>query len=231
MSRTERLLQLMQVLRARRHPASGATLAAELGISLRSLYRDIASLKAQGARIDGEAGVGYLLRPGFTLPPLMFTPDEIEALALGARWVTERGDAGLVGAAHHALAKIGAVLPAELRLELETSALLVGPGPGVAAPADVGTMALLRSAIRHERKLELCYLDLKEQETQRLVWPFALGYFERVRVLVAWCELRQGLRHFRVDRILQITPLPARYPLRRQALLGAWRQEQGIAEP
>ena len=219
----------MQVLRAHRHPVSGAALAAELGVSLRSLYRDIASLKAQGARIDGAAGVGYLLRPGFTLPPLMFSEEEIEALALGARWVADRGDAGLGEAVRNALAKIGAVLPAERRMELETSPLLVGPGATL--PAGDLELPLIRAAIRAERKLDIVYRDLKDRESARTLWPFALGYFDRVRVMVAWCELRREFRHFRVDRVLQIKLTESRYPRRRLALLKAWRQEQGLAEP
>lgn len=230
MSRAERLLQLMQVLRAHRHAVSGAALAAELDISLRTLYRDIASLRAQGARIDGEAGVGYVLRAGFTLPPLMFTPEEIEALAFGARWVAARGDAGLNEGAQQALAKIGAVLPAGLRLELDTSALLVGPSTGAAEFADAEAMALLRTAIRNESKIDIEYTDLKNRLTRRTVWPFALGYFEQVRILVGWCELRQGFRHFRVDRIARPALTSECYPRRRQALLREWRQEQGIEE-
>src|SRR5215472_5836791 len=119
MSRAERLLDLMQALRLRRRPVAGQALAAELGVSLRTLYRDIAALQAQGAWIEGEAGLGYVLRPGFMLPPLMFSEDEIAALVLGSRWVAERGDAELALAARHALAKIAAVLPADLRPELD----------------------------------------------------------------------------------------------------------------
>src|SRR5262245_23635780 len=107
MSRAQRLLDLIQVLRRHRFPVRGAALARELGVSLRTLYRDIEALKAQGARIDGEAGVGYVLRPGFMLPPLMFSEDEIEALVLGSRWVASRADAPLGKAARNALAKIG----------------------------------------------------------------------------------------------------------------------------
>src|SRR5664279_6049005 len=121
MSRAERLLQLVQILRRHRRPVSGAHLSAELGISLRTLYRDIASLQAQGAGIEGEAGVGYVLRPGFMLPPLMFSEDEIAALVLGSRWVVARTDDALSRAARNALAKIAAVLPADLAASLETS--------------------------------------------------------------------------------------------------------------
>ena len=205
---------------------SGAALAAELGISLRTLYRDIGSLQAQGARIDGEAGLGYVLRPGFTLPPLMFSEDEIEALVLGARWVAGRADTQLGHAARNALAKIAAVLPADLRDDLDAAALLVGPGEPIAS-GDV-ELAVIRRAIRSEHKLAITYRDLQETETQRTIWPFALAFFERVRVVVAWCELRQTFRHFRADRIVALTPSETRYPRRRQALLKEWREIEGI---
>src|SRR4051812_49651644 len=123
----------MQSLRRRRYPVSGQELAQENGISLRTLYRDIASLQAQGARIDGEPGVGYILRPGFMLPPLMFSEDEIEALVLGSRWVSERGDSRLGDAARNALAKIAAVLPADLRDSLDATSLLVSRAEPIAA--------------------------------------------------------------------------------------------------
>jgi predicted DNA-binding transcriptional regulator YafY len=123
MSRAQRLLDLIQLLRGYRHPVSGAVLAEALGISLRTLYRDIETLNAQGAHIDGEPGVGYVLRPGFMLPPLMFSEEEIEAIVLGSRWVADRTDAALSGAARSALAKISAVLPADLKDSLDN----VGP--------------------------------------------------------------------------------------------------------
>ena len=230
MSRAERLLQLMQCLRCHRLPVSGAALAAELGISLRTLYRDIASLQAQGARIDGEAGVGYVLRPGFLLPPLMFSEEEIEALVLGSRWVAERTDSRLADAARNALARIAAVLPADLRQQLDTGALLVGPADAAPVP-DSETLATLRRAIRLERKLDFRYIDLMGRKSQRCVWPFALGFFDRARVLAAWCETRQEFRHFRADRIAALTVSEERYPRRRQALLKDWRQVEGITPP
>src|SRR5258707_9367578 len=127
MSRAERLLDLIQILRRHRQPVSGQALADELDISLRTLYRDIASLQGQGAGIEGEAGVGYILKPGFMLPPLMFSEEEIEALVLGGRWVARRTDEPLGKAARNALAKIAAVLPDDLKRGLETSTLLIGP--------------------------------------------------------------------------------------------------------
>ena len=229
MSRTERLFDLLQALRRHRRPVSGQALADEVGISIRTLYRDIATLQAQGARIDGEPGVGYVLRPGFLLPPLMFSDDEIEALVLGSRWVADRADARLGEAARGALAKIGAVLPPELRHDLDTSALLVGPGaPLAAGDANLPT---IRRAIRNERKLDITYRDLRERTTTRTVWPFALAFFDRVRMMVAWCELRDGYRHFRTDRVTALTWTDSRYPRRRQALLKEWRALEQIPAP
>jgi predicted DNA-binding transcriptional regulator YafY len=228
-SRTARLFDLIQILRRHRYPVTGPALARELGVSLRTLYRDIATLQAQGAEIAGEAGVGYVLRPGFVLPPLMFSQDEIEALVLGSRWVADRGDARLGAAARNALAKISAVLPGELKRDLEDSALLVGPG----APLGAGDVHLevIRSAIRAERKVAIAYLDHGNAETQRTVWPFALAYFDHARIVVAWCELRQGFRNFRTDRIRALEVTSMRYPRRRQALLKEWCASEGIPDP
>jgi predicted DNA-binding transcriptional regulator YafY len=226
MSRAERLLDLIQILRGHRQPVSGQALADELDISLRTLYRDIASLQGQGAGIEGEAGVGYILKPGFMLPPLMFSEEEIEALVLGSRWVAKRGDARLGAAAENALAKIAAVLPEDLRDALEASALLVGAGEEIAA-GDV-ELATIREAIRRERKLRIRYRDRNAEETRRTIWPFALGSFDRARVVAAWCELRQGFRHFRTDRIAAVTLTERRYPRRRQALLKDWRGIEDI---
>lgn len=226
MSRAERLLDLIQVLRRHRRPVSGRALAEETGVSLRTLYRDIATLQAQGARIDGEPGVGYVLRPGFLLPPLMFSEEEIEALVLGSRWVAERGDARLGAAARDALAKITAVLPADLRDGADASTLLVGPAE---TAADID-LALIRQAIRTERKIAISYRDGAGAASRRTVWPFALGFFDRVRVVVAWCELRGSFRHFRTDRIADLSVLETRYPRRRQALLKEWRAAEGIPQ-
>ena len=229
MSRSERLLDLLQLLRRHRQPVLGAALAAELGISLRTLYRDIATLQAQGAHVDGAPGLGYVLRGGFVLPPLMFGADEIEALVLGSRWVAGRGDARLAAAARDALAKIAAVLPAELRETLDDSALLVGPCQPIAA-GDL-EVAAVRQAIRQQHKLLITYRDASSRESERTIWPFALGFFDRARVVVAWCELRQSVRHFRSDRIVALAPLAQRYPRQRQALLKEWREQQGIPPP
>ena len=226
MSRAERLLVLLQCLRRHTYPVSGAALAAELGVSLRPVYRDIASLQAQGACIEGEAGVGYVLRPGFLLPPLMFSEEELEAIALGAQWVATRTDARLGQAATDALAKISAVLPGELRRKLESSTLLVGVTERELFDEDA--FVLIRKAIRTERKVSVTYRDERGAESARIIWPFALGFFERVQVVAAWCELRQDFRHFRADRLLTVTLMDASYPRRRDALLHAWKHAQGL---
>jgi predicted DNA-binding transcriptional regulator YafY len=196
-------------------------LAEKLGVSIRTLYRDIASLQHQGAAIQGEPGVGYVLAPGYLLPPLMFHLEEIEALVLGMRWVAERGDAGLSEGARGAIAKVAAVLPTSMRRDLEDSALLVGTS--VARMQDVADTSQLRQAIRAEAKVRLTYRDSGGGLSNRVIWPFALVHFEQTRVLSAWCELRADFRNFRTDRIAEVELLDTRYPQRRQSLLATWR--------
>jgi len=227
MSRSERLLYLLQVLRRHREPVSGQALARETGVSLRTLYRDIASLQAQGAAIAGEAGVGYVMQPGFMLPPLMFGADELDALVLGMRLVADMGDPALAQGAANALAKLAAVLPPELRREAQTSALLLGFGRPAAAQGGVAA-APLRAAIRAERKLSIRYRDPSGTVSERVVWPYALVYFDLTRVLMCWCELRGAFRNFRIDRIAAADLLAERYPRHRQALLQEWRQREAV---
>jgi predicted DNA-binding transcriptional regulator YafY len=198
-----------------------------LGVSIRTLYRDIASLRAQGASIDGEPGLGYVLRPGFLLPPLMFPDDEIEALVLGSRWVAERADPRLAEAARNAIARIGGALPAHVSDRLEASHLIVGP-PTVPV-CDSVDLALVRRAIRTERKLRITYRDAGSTQTHRLIWPFLLGFFDGARLVSAWCELREDIRHFRTDRIVILDETSLRYPRRRHELLRAWRAADGIS--
>ena len=228
MARSERLLELIQALRRHRQPVSGAALAEELGVSLRTIYRDIQTLIGQGATIDGEAGVGFVLRPGFVLPPLMFSDEELEALVLGSRLLAQRADKPLADAARNAIAKIAAVLPGDLRDSIDSTGLLAGPGRR--PPPDPVDIAGVRAAIRTERKLILDYTDPNGKQTRRTVWPIALGFFDRVRMLAAWCELRQDFRHFRADRISAARMEERRYPRRRGALLKDWRRRQGIPE-
>jgi len=221
MSRTERLFALIQFLRNHRVPVTGHHLANELGISIRTLYRDIAMLQGQGANIEGEPGLGYVLRPGYMLPPLMFTEEEIEALVLGSRWVSERADLQLGRAAKGALQKIASVLPQDLRASLDTNSLMVGKK--VQPEKDAIDLSQIRRAIRVEHKVLIRYLELKGSSSERMIWPVALSYFDHARMLAGWCELRQEFSHFRTDRISAFTVMPERYPRRRQVLLKEWR--------
>jgi predicted DNA-binding transcriptional regulator YafY len=227
MSRASRLLDLLQLLRRHRAPVTGPVLARKLGISIRTLYRDIATLQAQGADIQGEPGLGYVLRPGFTLPPLMFSADEIEALVLGSRWVGVRGDARLAAAADNAVAKIRAVLPDPLRESVDQATLTV-PHVTSAVPATVDVSAI-RAAIREEHKLSISYRDDQGIDTRRTIWPISIGFFERVLVVAAWCELRQDYRAFRADRIVELATTETRYPRRRVVMVKEWRAKQGMS--
>jgi predicted DNA-binding transcriptional regulator YafY len=225
MSRTERLLDLLQILRRHRAPVTGPALARELGVSIRTLYRDIATLQAQGADIRGEPGLGYVLLPGFMLPPLMFSADEIEALVLGSRWVSARGDDRLGAAARNAVAKIRAVLPGELRDSVDAATLTV---PMTKSEPAVVDAAAIRLAIRQEHKLTIAYRNNDGEESTRTIWPLLIGFFDRVLVVAAWCELRQDYRAFRVDRIRSLQALDERYPRRRAVMVKEWRQSQNI---
>ncbi|MGL4296369.1 MAG: helix-turn-helix transcriptional regulator [Aestuariivirga sp.] len=228
MRRAERLLQLLQILRRHRRPVTGDAIARELEVSLRTVYRDIAALIADRVPIRGEAGIGYVLGEGFDLPPLMFTPDELEAVMLGLRWVARRGDADLSRAAQDTVAKIGAVLPERLRPFLFDAALLVPPHFRLAE--DQVDVALLRAAIREGRKAEIKYRSEDGRETVRVIWPIAVAYFDAQRLIVAWCELRQDFRTFRTDRMLAMLVREEKYPARRKALLKQWQDEAHVRE-
>ena len=225
MSRSARLLQLLDKLRRARQPQTGPQLAQALDVSLRTLYRDIATLRAQGAAISGDPGVGFEMRPGFLLPPLMFNADELEALLLGARWASLQADPQLAQAATTAMDRIRSALPLDLRIAVDTSGLLV-PSHDMPQPPE-NWQAALRRAIRAEYKIVLHYEDLQGQLTQRSVWPFAMAYFQRARVLSAWCELRKGFRHFRADRVRDLRDTGERYPQSRQQLIQRWLAETG----
>jgi predicted DNA-binding transcriptional regulator YafY len=223
MRRAERLLQLIQILRRHRRPVTGETMAQELEVSLRTVYRDIAALIADRVPIRGEAGIGYVLGEGFDLPPLMFTPDELEAVMLGLRWVARRGDTDLSRAAQDTVAKIGSVLPERLRPFLFDAALLVPPH--FRLTEDRVNVALLRTAIREGRKVKLGYRSEDGRETERIIWPIAVAYFDAQRLIIGWCELRQAFRSFRTDRMLAMNVLDEKYPERRKVLLKKWEEE------
>jgi predicted DNA-binding transcriptional regulator YafY len=229
LSRAQRLLDILQLLRQYRYPVKGQELASKLNISLRTLYRDIKTLQHQGAPIEGEAGLGYVLQPGYMLPPLMFSDEEIEAMVLGMRWVVKKGDVQLRKSAMSALSKVSAVVPSDLKNQLESSSLLVGPGDVL--DSEKVDLTLIRQTIRSQFKVHITYSDQKGAESDRIIWPFAIAFFENVRVVVAWCETRQAFRHFRYDRIKSFTPMNIRYPKSRQSLLKEWRKAEGIPTP
>ena len=222
MRRADRLFQIIQVLRRSRRPVTADAMAAELETSKRTIYRDIADLMGQRVPIRGEAGIGYVLEGGFDLPPLMLTPDEIEAAVLGAQWVTLRGDAALARAAQDLIAKIGAAVPERLRpfaLEPATRA-----ATNYNVVPDGLDMAQVRRAIHGAKKIKLTYRDEQDRETERTVWPFAVGYHETVRLMIAWCELRKDFRSFRTDRVAEAEFLDERYPERAATLRARWRK-------
>jgi len=222
MRRADRLLRLVQILRRARGPVTAARIAVELEITVRTVYRDVASLIGNGVPIIGEAGVGYVLGEGFDLPPLMFNADELEALMLGARLVEARGDRALSLAAADAVTKIAAVLPKSLRPVLLEAPLM---STNYREPLlDHIDAALIRTALREQRKLAIAYIDEKGETTERIVWPLMLGYLEDRRILVAWCELRSDYRHFRTDRITEASILADRLPKHRDSLLKQLRE-------
>lgn len=220
MSKSDRLFDLMQMLRRHRQPVPGADLAREAGVSLRTIYRDIATLQAMGADIEGEPGVGYVLKPGFLLPPLMFSEDELHAISLGAQWVSRQTDDALALAAHNALAKINAVLPSELRHVLNDNVFHVSRA---IAPGHSVDLQMVRQAMRDQHKLLIAYRNPNGSETERVIWPIMIGFFETRRIIAGWCELRQDFRTFRTDRIDRVQLLAERYPGRRRDLVRKWR--------
>lgn len=222
MRRADRLFQIIQIMRRTRRPVTAEAIAAELEVSKRTLYRDIADLVGQRVPIRGEAGIGYVLDGDFDMPPLMLTPDEIEAAVLGAQWVAARGDAVLAQAARDLVAKIEAAVPERLRPFVEAPAS--GSPSRRASEPDRVDMAKVRAAIHGGCKMHIAYRDEQGRTSERTIWPVMIGYFETVRMLAAWCELRQDFRHFRIDRLAAATFTDERYPARRAELRNHWRR-------
>ena len=200
MRRADRLFQIVQRLRRRPTVVTARELARELEVSERTIYRDVADLLVSGVPIEGEAGIGYRLpRGAFDLPPLMFTEDEIEALVLGARVVKGWGDPALARAAEDVLAKVEAVLPAKLKARVADATLFA---LNLRDQRDVAEqLGRFRGAIREKRMVELDYVDRAAQPTTRTVWPLGLFYWGLTWTVGGWCELRNGFRNFRLDRI------------------------------
>lgn len=221
---THRLFGIIQILRGAKHPVRAKQLAEEFEVSIRTIYRDIAELQRQQVPIHGEAGIGYALQQGYDLPPLMLTPGELEAALLGASWVSQRGDSSLARDARDLMSKISAILPAHLQ-RLNRQSTVVAPNVCAVLP-DAIEMDQVREAIRHRYKIQIGYTDTSGCDSTRRVWPFMMAYFESVRVMVAWCELRQDFRHFRTDRISMVTITSEQYPQTTAALTAQWQQRE-----
>jgi predicted DNA-binding transcriptional regulator YafY len=220
MRRADRLFDIIQALRGAARPLTAAALAERLEVTVRTIYRDIAALQASRIPIDGAPGIGYILRRGFNLPPLMFTADEIDAIAVGARHVRRLRDPKLQQAAESVLAKVTAVVPEGLQSYLRLPPFYVSDGR---APAVTGLdLAEVRDAIHSARKIAIEYVDEREHRTARTIWPIAMAYYVDVTVIAAWCELRQDFRHFRVDRILTSQVLDERFSADSARLTAEW---------
>lgn len=200
MRRADRLFQLMLLLQEGK-VRTARYLAEKLEVSERTIYRDISDLMGSGIPIDGEAGVGYLLRDEYRLPPLMFTSDELQALALGALMVRAWSDQALASVTSTAIRKIESILPEHLKKQIELQAIVV-PGSRV-AKATSKNLEAIRTAIDGNVKLNVCYQSLKGEETHRVIWPFILYFWGNKWTVGAWCELRQAFRAFRVDLMTQ----------------------------
>ncbi|MEZ8242359.1 helix-turn-helix transcriptional regulator [Vibrio splendidus] len=228
MSRSQRLFDLLQLLRCHKYPVTADYLAIELNVSTRTIYRDIVTLQAQGAEIDGEAGVGYQLKPTFTLPPMMFSTEELEALRLGAEWVAKQANGEFSESVRNAIAKISAVLPADHQAKRSEDIVRV------ASTIEVAELTIdlsdIKLAIKQQNKAEIHYTDAKAKISSRIVWPMLIGLFEQQYVLVAWCETRSAYRNFRLDRITEWTILEEKYQHARHDLIKDWQNMEGIAD-
>jgi predicted DNA-binding transcriptional regulator YafY len=225
--RADRLFDILRILRGARQPVTAASIADELEVTARTVYRDIATLQARRIPIEGAAGIGYVLRRGFELPLLMFTEDEAEAIAVGVRLLARTGDPGLQKAAESVLSKVTLVVPDPLREYLSTTPVYVSER-GAPVPAQRGLPTTIRHAIRDNRKLRIAYRDEQGQETQRVIQPFAVAYYVEATLVCAWCELRGDIRHFRTDRVVVAEVLDEAFTIPEPVIAGwlAERQDQ-----
>ncbi len=223
MRRADRLFDIIQILRTAARPVTAAALARELEVGVRTVYRDVATLQARRLPIDGAPGIGYVLRRGFDLPPLMFTPEEIEAIAVGAQMLRRTGDRGLEAAAGRVLSKVMTALPDALRSHLAEPPFLVS-GRGAPLP-DIADLAAVRAAIRDEVKLRIRYRDEKGEASVRTIWPIAIAYYVEATLICAWCELRGDFRHFRADRVLECRTCEEHFPESGRSLARHWYEQ------
>jgi len=220
MRKASRLFEIIQILRLAGKPVTAAEIAARLEVTQRSIYRDVAALQAMRVPIEGGRGIGYILRPGFHLPPLMFSIEETEAIVLALALLERTGDAELKQAAKRVGQKIAGAMPAPLRQALDSNALHAW-GQVAPMPENID-FALVRRAIRDERKIEIGYRDELGRSSRRIIRPIALIYYFEAANIVAWCELRQDIRNFRADRVEDSAPLDAFFRGEGDALRRRW---------
>ncbi|CAI0837992.1 helix-turn-helix transcriptional regulator [Serratia entomophila] len=220
MRRSDRLFEIIQLLRSATRALTAASMAASLEVTVRTLYRDIAALQARRVPIEGAPGVGYVLRRGFDLPPLMFTLEEVEAISVGVRLLRRTGDAGLQQAAESVLSKVTVILPQVLRENLAASTSFVSDFGATVAPAV--DLSAIRDAIRTSKKLCITYRDEQGKHSRRRVWPLAIAYYVQATLIAGWCELRNDYRHFRTDRIINVRVLDEVFPTDEGRLLQGW---------
>lgn len=220
MQRSGRLLQLLQALREHRGAVTAKSLAERFEVSERTIYRDLETLLELGVPVEGEAGTGFILRPGYFLPSMAFSRDEADAILLGLRFVLARADGELAGAADTALIKIADGMGGDAEAKMRGNGLTVGP----ADRDQRHQLATIRGAMRGRRKLQINYRAKDDASRNRVVWPVAVGFFDQVEMLAAWCELRDAFRHFRVDRIKALTVLEEKIPRSGAALLAEYRK-------
>ena len=204
MRRADRLFQIIQLLRGRRRAVTARTLAEQLEVSERTVYRDIRDLVSAGTPIEGEAGVGYTLRSSYDLPPLMFDAEEIEALVLGARVVAAFGDEKLARAAASVLRKVENVLPLRLKPKLGEAALFA-PRTGVGRRTSEALLTV-RAALTERKKLSMRYERADGERSTRVIRPLGAFFWGSSWTVTAWCELRDGFRNFRLDRMDDLRP-------------------------
>jgi predicted DNA-binding transcriptional regulator YafY len=210
MRKASRLFEIIQILRLAKKPVTAAEIAAQLEVTVRSIYRDIVELQAMRVPVEGGRGIGYILRPGFTLPPLMLTVEETEAIVLSLALLERTGDMELRQAASRVNRKIAAAVPTPLAAIFSANALHAWGRP---APApEAVDLAMIRRAIRDEQKLLLDYRDELGRVTERTIRPIALIYYSETANIVAWCELREAIRNFRADRVESCEPVDAFFP-------------------
>ncbi|MBO6636924.1 MAG: YafY family transcriptional regulator [Roseitalea sp.] len=220
MQRSGRLLQLLQALREHRAAVTAASLADQFGVSERTIYRDMRTLLELGVPVEGEAGTGFILQPGYFLPSMTFSRDEADAVLLGLRFVQARGDDELANAAETALSKIAEGMGDTGEAKMRRNGLTVGPSNRDQREE----MATIRRAIRARRKLQMAYRTKDFTSSTRTIWPVVIGFFDGAEMLAAWCEMRKAFRHFRMDRIEALTVLEDNIPRSAASLLAEYRR-------